>query len=154
MSSRIEVPLRIEPDVVKDPKVYPLPVEATAEQAAQRMAQNGAGAVVVIDADGRFAGIVTDQDIVREVVAKGRDARTVELATLVKRDADCIAPSDLAVDALELMRIRGVSHLPVVVEERVIAVVSIGDICAALRQTLDVQIHTHQAAFFGGLLRE
>lgn len=154
MSTRVGAPLRIQPDVVKDARVHPLPVEATAEQAAQLMARVGAGAVVVLDADGRFAGIVTDQDIVREVVAKGRDARAAELATLVNRNPDCLAPSDLAVDALELMRIRNVSHLPVVVDERVIAVVSVGDICVALRQTLDAQLRARQAACFGGLLRE
>ena len=154
MSAKIFASLRIEPDVVKDTRIHALPVEATAAQAAQLMARVGAGAVVVLDRQGRFAGIVTDQDIVREVVAKGLDASAATLATLVNRSPDSLAPSDLALDALDLMRIRNVSHLPVVVAERVTAVVSIGDICTALRKTLDVPLCAHQAAFFGGLLRE
>ena len=153
-STKSAAPLRIVPDVVKDARVHDLPVEATAEQAAQLMARVGAGAVVALDAHGRFAGIVTDQDIVREVVAKGLNARVAKLAMLINRNLDCLAPSDLALDALELMRIRNVSHLPVIVEERVTAVVSIGDICVAVRHTLDAQLRAHQAPFFGDIPQE
>lgn len=158
MSTGIAAPLRIEPDVVpdavKDARIHVLPVAATAEQAAQLMAQAGARALVVLEEDGRFAGIVTEQDLVREVLAKGRNASAVNLATLVNRHQECLAPSDLALDALDLMRIRNVSHLPVIAAGRVIAVVSIGDICAAVRRTLDVQLRQHEAAVFGDLLQE
>ena len=154
MSAGVTAPLRIEPDVVKDPRVHALPVAASAAQAAQMMAREGAGALVVLEGDGRFAGIVTDQDLVREVLAKGLDAGAVNLATLVNRHQECLAPSDLALDALDLMRIRNVSHLPVIVDEEVIAVVSIGDICAAVSRTLDVQLRQHEAAVFGDLLQE
>jgi signal-transduction protein with cAMP-binding, CBS, and nucleotidyltransferase domain len=143
--------LRIAPDVVKQARVHALPDEASAEQAAQVMAQAGAGAVVVFGANGRFAGLVTEQDIVREVVAKGVNAGAAKLATLVSGDPECLAPSDLALDALDLMRIRNVSHLPVIVDEQVIAVVSIGDICAAVHQTLEGQLRARGAALFSDL---
>jgi CBS domain-containing protein len=76
------------------------------------------------------------------------------LAELVRRSSDALTPSDLALDALELMRIRKVSHLPVLDGERLTAVVSVGDICEAVRQTLDAQLRARQAAVFGGQLRE
>lgn len=154
MSAGIAAPLRIEPDVVKDARVHALPVAASAEQAAQLMARVGAGALVVLEKDGRFAGIITDQDLVRQVLAKGRNAGAVNLAALVNRHQECLAPSDLALDALDLMRIRNVSHLPVIAAGRVIAVVSIGDICAAVRRTLDVQLRQHEAAVFGDVFQE
>ena len=154
MSADVTAPLRIEPDVVKDARVHALPVAASAAQAAQMMARVGAGALVVLEGDGRFAGIVTEQDLVREVLAKGLDAGAVNLATLVNRHQECLAPSDLALDALDLMRIRNVSHLPVIAAGRVTAVVSIGDICAAVSRTLDVQLRQHEAAVFGDLLQE
>jgi signal-transduction protein with cAMP-binding, CBS, and nucleotidyltransferase domain len=150
MNCTIASPLRIQPDVVKDAKIHAVPLHATARETAQRMASFGAGALVVLDADGRFAGLVTEQDLVREVVAKGLDAGAATLAELVKRNSDALAPSDLALDALDLMRIRKVSHLPVFDGERVIAVVSIGDICEIVRQKLEAQLRARQAAFFGG----
>jgi CBS domain-containing protein len=158
MNGRIATPLRIQPDVVpnvvKDAKVYTLPLQATARQAAQLMATFGTGALVVLDAKGQFAGLVTEQDLVREVLAKGLDAGVARLAELVRRSSDALTPSDLALDALELMRIRKVSYLPVLDGERLTAVVSVGDICEAVRQTLDAQLRARQAVFFGSQPRE
>lgn len=153
MNGRIATPLRIQPDVVpnvvQNAKVHTLQLQATARQAAQLMATFGTGALVVLDSNGQFAGLVTEQDLVREVLAKGLDAGAVRLAELVNRSSDALAPSDLALDALDLMRIRKVSHLPVLDGERLTAVVSVGDICEAVRQTLDAQLQARQAAFFG-----
>lgn len=147
-------PLRIEPDVVKEPRVHVLPADATAKDAAELMAQTGAGAVVVLGPDGRFAGLITDQDLVREVMAKGLHADAVRLASLTTRRPECLQPSDFVLDVLDLMLVRNVRHLPVVVDEQVTAVVSIGDICAVVRQSLDAQLQACQAAVFGNLPRE
>jgi CBS domain-containing protein len=158
MSGRIAPPLRIQPDVVpdvvKNAQVYTLPLQATAREAAQLMVTFGTGALVVLDAEGRFAGLVTEQDLVRKVVAKGMDPGAARLAELVKQGFDALAPSDLALDALDLMRVRKVSHLAVLDGERLIAVVSIGDIYEAIRRTLDVQLRAGQAAFFRGQPQE
>jgi CBS domain-containing protein len=97
---------------------------------------------------------VTEEDLVREVVAKGLDPGAARLAELVKRSFDALAPSDLALDALDLMRLRNISHLPVLDGERLTAIVSVGDICEAVRQTLDAQLRARQAAFFSSQLRE
>jgi CBS domain-containing protein len=158
MSGRIAPPLRIQPDVVpdvvKNAQVYTLPLQATAREAAQLMVTFGTGALVVLDAEGRFAGLVTEQDLVRKVVAKGMDPGAARLAELVKQGFDALAPSDLALDALDLMRVRKVSHLAVLDGVRLIAVVSIGDIYEAIRRTLDVQLRAGQAAFFRGQPQE
>lgn len=158
MRDTIAAPLRIQPDivpnVVKDAKVHMLPLQATAREAAQLMAAFDTGALVVLDAKGQFAGLVTEEDLVREVVAKGLDPGAARLAELVKRGFDALAPSDLALDALDLMRLRKISHLPVLDGERLTAIVSVGDICEAVRQTLDAQLRARQAAFFGSQLRE
>ena len=158
MRDTIAAPLRIQPDVVpnvvKDSNVYTLPLQATAREAAQLMATFGTGALVVLDAKGQVAGLVTEEDLVREVVAKGLDPGAARLAELVKRSFDALAPSDLALDALDLMRLRRTSHLAVLDGERLTAVVSVGDICEAVRQTLDAQLRARQAAFFGSQLRE
>ena len=158
MNCRMAPPLRIQPnvvpDIVKDAKICAVPLQATAQEAAQRMATFCTGALVVLEPGGEFVGLVTEQDLVREVVAKGLDAGAVRLAELVKRSSDALVPSDLALDALDLMRIRKVSHLPVLDGERLTAVVSIGDICEAVRQTLDAQLRARQAAFFGRRFQE
>jgi CBS domain-containing protein len=158
MRDTIAAPLRIQPDVVpnvvKDTKVYTLPLQATAREAAQLMATFGTGALVLLDAKGEFAGLVTEEDLVREVVAKGLDPGAARLAELVKRSVDALAPSDLVLDALDLMRLRKTSHLPVLDGKRLTAVVSVGDICEAVRQTLDAQLRARQAVFFGSQPRE
>jgi CBS domain-containing protein len=158
MRDTIAAPLRIQPDivpnVVKDARVHTLPLQATAREAAQLMATFGTGALVVLDAKGQFAGLVTEEDLVRKVMAKDLDPGAARLAELVELGFDALAPSDLALDALDLMRLRKTSHLPVLDGERLTAVVSVGDICEAIRQTLDARLRARQAAFFGGQPRE
>ncbi len=149
--------LRIEPDVVPDvvanARVHALSSDATAEQAAQLMRRTAAGAVVIVDPEGKFAGLLTDGDLVREVVAKGLAAGAVKLGSLVNPHPECLAPSDLVLDAFDLMRVRNVNHLPVIFDGRVTAIVSIGDLCAALRRSLEDQLRSGEAAVFGDLLR-
>jgi CBS domain-containing protein len=155
MSVKDMPPLRIVPDVVEGgATIQALSLDATVEEAAQVMGGCGIGAIAVLDAEGRFAGLVMERDIVRKVVAKGVDARATPLIALLDRPADALAPSDFALDAVDLMRIRNVSHLPVLDGERVTAVVSVADICLALGRALHAQLHTRQVAFFGEQFQE
>jgi CBS domain-containing protein len=91
--------------------------------AAGLMAQNGVGAVLVVQ-DGRLVGIFTERDVVLRVVAQGRDAQATRLTQVMTSAPVCVAPNETFGYALLLMHERGFRHVPVVEEGRPVGIVS------------------------------
>ena len=87
------------------------------------MSREGVGSVVVL-ADGRPIGIVTDRDLRRKVVADARDARTTLATDLMTSPLISVPAHALVIEALVLMTRRGIHHLAVTSEGRLIGVIS------------------------------
>jgi CBS domain-containing protein len=66
---------RIVPDIVKEQSLHALPLASTALDAAKMMAHRDVGAILVVERDGRLAGIITERDITRRIVANGLDPK-------------------------------------------------------------------------------
>ena len=93
--------------------------------AARIMKEEDTGVVPVVD-NGRAVGIVTDRDIVLRAVAEGGIVRPVrEIAT---KDVICVSPDDSTREATKIMSERQIRRLPVVDGDRLVGIVSIGDI--------------------------
>ena len=93
--------------------------------AARIMKEEDCGVVPVVD-NGRPVGIVTDRDIVIRAVADGRGDRAVrEIATM---DLVFVKPDTSTRDAAKLMGERQVRRLPVVENDRLVGIVSLGDL--------------------------
>ncbi|MEO5337450.1 MAG: CBS domain-containing protein [Magnetospirillum sp. WYHS-4] len=141
---------RIVPDIVDGQVIHSLPESATAFEAAQRMLEHNIAAVLVTGADGKLLGIVTERDMTRRVVAAGLDARATPLSKVMTRNPDTLAPADTARDALELMHVRGIRHLPVTQDDgHVVGMVSMRDLHAAVEHTLEDELHETEAFVFG-----
>ena len=95
--------------------------------AAQRMKERDIGDVIVLDGE-RVCGLVTDRDIVVRVLAESRDPSGTQLAEVCSRDLVTVAPDDDLTAAGDLMRERAVRRIPVVEGDRVVGIVSIGDL--------------------------
>ena len=85
------------------------------------------GGIVVLD-DGKPCGIVTDRDIVVRGLATGRDLETTSLGEICSCDLVTVSRTDGVEDAVSLMRQRALRRLPVVDNETVVGIVSIGDL--------------------------
>lgn len=141
---------RIIPDVVDGQIIHGLPATATALEAANRMVEHHIAAILVLDGQGHLQGIVTERDITRRIVSAGRDPRATPLGEIMTPRPDTLAPDDTARDALELMRIRGIRHLPVVDDEgRVMGMVSVRDLYGAMQRVLEAELHETEAFVFG-----
>ena len=128
--------LKIIPDIVKDQSICALPASSTAIAAAKTMVAHHCAAVVITDEDGKLTGIVTERDLTRRVIAEDLDPKSTMLG-------------DPALDALELMRSRGYRHLPVVDQDRVVGMVSVRDLYAAVKASLEKDIRETEAFVFG-----
>ena len=140
---------KIIPNVIERRDVCALTGDATVLEAAQRMADENIAAIVVIDADARLVGIVTERDMSQRVLARELDAKATPLAEIMTENPDTLAPDDSAADALELMRTRNYRHLPVAEEGRCVGMVSIRDLYAAVKEALEENIRETEAFVFG-----
>ena len=102
--------------------------QATLAEAAQRMRELDAGAMVVVNEQGSVAGIVTDRDIAVRGVAEGKDPKLTKVGQVVTGDLVTLKPTDTVADAVRLMRDKAVRRLPVMEGGKAIGIISIGDL--------------------------
>jgi CBS domain-containing protein len=104
--------------------------EQSIRQALSLLAEHNIGALVVVDETGAPAGILSERDIVREAARDERlFARTV--GEIMTRDVIVGVPEDDLRAVRHTMTERRIRHVPVVVEGRLVGIVSIGDVVKA-----------------------
>ncbi len=108
------------------PNPIVLPRDASIVQAAREMKANDIGDVIVQD-DGKICGIVTDRDIVVRAVADG-GLEGKSLGDICSERIVCINPNDPIDEAVQMMREHAIRRLPVCEGEKVVGVVSLGDL--------------------------
>ena len=99
--------------------------------AIKLMAEKGIGSLVVLDGD-RLAGILSERDYARKVILKGRASDTTRVADIMTSDVITTTPAETIDRCMQVMTDRKCRHLPVVVEDKVVGVVSIGDLVQAI----------------------
>ena len=95
-------------------------------EVATAMRDEDTGAIIVTE-DGRFAGLVTDRDIVVRALADGRGPDETVDAVLTT-DVKTLTPDQSVDDAIEIVRSSNVRRVPVVQDGRPVGIVSIGDL--------------------------
>lgn len=125
----------------KNGSVVTIRSDATAGDAVTLMTRLNIGALIVVDFDGRLAGIISERDIAR---AAGMDRSLVHVRVreLMTRDVECAAPSDEVGDVLQRMSDGRFRHLPVLSGGEIVGIVSSGDLVKA-------QLEAAQAAAQG-----
>jgi CBS domain-containing protein len=110
-----------------------LDVGSTVADAARRMGNSDYGALPVCDGDGHLHGVITDRDIVVQVVANGDDPEAVHVSDIIGRgEVVTIGADDDAEEAIRTMKDHGVRRLPVIDGDQLIGMVSQADIARAL----------------------
>lgn len=140
---------KIVPNIVERINVASVVVEDTVFTAAKIMAEKHIAALVVVDPQGSLIGIVTERDLTQRVIAAGLDGKSTPVADIMTKNPDTLSPDDSAGDALELMQTRNYRHLPVTEGGKCIAIVSIRDLYASVKEALEQDIRETEAFVFG-----
>lgn len=112
-------------------QVHSIAPEATVYEALEKMAQEGIGALVVLDS-GQLAGIVSERDYARKVILTGRHSRETLVRDIMTENVICVS-SELRVDAsMSIMSKNRVRHLVVRDDARINGLISIGDVVKAI----------------------
>jgi len=103
--------------------------EAKVVDAARLMNDRHIGALVVTRGE-KVVGIFTERDILNRVVAPLRDPAATAVHEVMTSPVACCAPETVRAECRSVMRNRRIRHLPVVQGERLVGIISIGDILA------------------------
>jgi CBS domain-containing protein len=117
-----------------------VPSDAPVQQALELMKAHRVRSVLVID-EQRLAGIVTQGDCAIRVLLEGRDARATAVSEIMTRDPMTVKPADPLEACMGLMASRNFRHLPVVDGDRLVGVISIGDIVKDMIRQLGQQVN-------------
>lgn len=96
--------------------------------AIQQLNEERIGALVVVDRWGKLAGMFSERDVIRGLAQNGAAALDYEVHELMTPDVTTCAPDDRIDTAMELMTAHRVRHLPVMAGEKILGLVSIGDL--------------------------
>ena len=95
--------------------------------ALQRMADKGIGALLVMEGD-RIVGIVTERDYARKIALKGRTSALTHVRDVMTTSVMFVKPSQTSEECMALMTDNRLRHLPVVKDDKLVGLISIGDL--------------------------
>ena len=142
------ISIKIVPGVVNNQKIQSVTESMTGREAAKIMAKHHIGAVAVIKQD-KLKGILTERDLSVKIVAGGKDPDKIKVSQIMTKNPETVGPDDSATSALEKMRARGFRHLPVVVKDQIIGMVSVRDLYASAKSQLEDDLKDRDAFIFG-----
>ena len=110
----------------------------TIKAAADKMRKHGVAGLVVTGGDA-INGIISERDIVYAVSRHGELALIATVATIMTHSVVTVTPRDSLRHAMQLMTSHRVRHLPVVVDGKLLGIVSIGDLVKVRLEDLETE---------------
>jgi CBS domain-containing protein len=111
----------------KGPEVWSMAPDATVYDALKLMADKNIGAVLVMDAN-RIVGILSERDYARKVILHGKSSKDTPIREIMTQRVVYVRPEQTAEECMALMTDKRVRHLPVLEDDQVVGVISIGDV--------------------------
>jgi len=111
----------------KPTDVWSVAPDATVYDALDAMAKKDIGALPVVEG-GHVVGIFSERDYARKVILKGRSSKEMRIDELMSSPVLYVRPEQTVEDCMALMTEKRVRHLPVLENDKLIGVITIGDI--------------------------
>jgi len=115
----------------KGREIWSIHPDATVYEAIDQMSQKGVGALLVMEGR-QLVGIVSERDYARKVILKGKASHETQVREIMSYPVICVHPELSIQQTMTLMTEKRVRHLPVMVEESVVGVISIGDVVRSI----------------------
>lgn len=116
---------------IKGRDIWTIEADASVYDAMRLMADKSVGALLVMDGE-KLEGIISERDYARKVILQGRSSRTTQVSEIMTAR---VAYAELDQDIEECMAVmtdKRIRHLPVIEADRVIGVISIGDLVKSI----------------------
>ena len=133
----------------KSSELWSVAPEATVFEAIKLMADKNIGALLVMSA-GKLVGMFTERDYTRKIVLQGKTSKDTRVREVVSREVISVGVNHSVEECMKLMTEHRVRHLPVVEADKVIGLVSIGDLVNWIISTQSAQIDQMAQYISGG----
>jgi len=111
----------------KGRQVYSILPDATVFEAIQLMAEKNVGALLVVS-EHRLLGVISERDYTRKVALKGKSSRETKVMEIISSPVVSATPGHSVEECMRLMTNNRVRHLPILEGEKLVGIVSIGDL--------------------------
>ena len=132
----------------KGSTVWSISPEAMVFDAIQMMADKNVGALLVLD-QGKLVGIISERDYTRKVALKGKSSKQTPVKEILSEQVIKVSPSTTVDECMRLMTEHRIRHLPVLEGEKIIGIISIGDLVNWIISTQTTTIHQLQTYISG-----
>lgn len=133
---------------VKGNTVWSVTPETTVYEAIEMMAAKNVGALLVIE-NHRLVGIISERDYTRKVILKGKASKQTAVREILSGEVKHISPHQTVEEGLHLMTDHRIRHLPVLDGDKIVGIVSIGDLVNWIISAQTSTIHQLQTYITG-----
>lgn len=123
----------------KGTEIFSVSPNDTVYQAIEKMANLDIGALVVLT-DGKLSGIISERDYRSKVILQGRTSKTSKVSEIMSNEVVCVTSNDSVNLCMQLMTDKRIRHLPVLDEDELVGVISIGDVVKSVIENQKVEI--------------
>lgn len=123
---------------IKGSRVYSIPPSITVYEALKIMGINNIGAVLVVQSE-KLAGILSERDYARKIILKNKKSKETLVSEIMESDLITVNPNDKVEYCMELMSSNRIRHLPVLEGDKLVGLISMGDVVKAI---IEIQKNT------------
>ena len=127
----------------KGADVLKIDASATVFEALTKVVEKNVGSILVTEGD-EIVGIMTERDYLRKIAVQGRTSYDTQVGEIMSAPLVYVTPETTIEESMAIMTDRRIRHLPVVEDDEVIGIVSIGDVVKfqSREQTFQIQYLT------------
>jgi CBS domain-containing protein len=130
--------------------IWSIPPDATVFEALKAMADYDVGALVVLDGE-TVAGVLSERDYARKVILHGRSSKELTVKEIMSSKVYFVKPEQNIEECMALFTNKRVRHLPVLENDKLTGVISIGDVVKAVIAEHEFTIRHLENYITGGL---
>jgi len=134
---------------VKGGDVWSIAPDAWVFDALKLMADKGIGSLLVLEGE-KLVGILSERDYARKVILKDKSSMDTPVKEIMTQEVITIRPEQTIQECMELMTDKRVRHLPVLSDDRLTGVISIGDVVKAIISQQEFMIDQLERYIEGG----
>jgi len=124
----------------KGHSVWSISPDAIVYRSLELMSEKEVGALMVISDKGKVEGIITERDYARKVFLKGKSSKETYVKEIMTADLFAVNPTTTVEECMALMTEKRIRHLPVMEGEKLVGMISIGDVLKAIIEAQGIMI--------------